>query len=506
MKFPKPGRSVDEGGGGGGGNAGSGGNGGNGRPGSNGTTRRPNVRKVNYALVGTIVVTVLTVGLLAGMTKSEWQQYYQWGFTTRDIHTTGDYFTLPNSSKVKVGGVEVGRIDSVEREPDGSAVMHLRVESDVIDKVGSEPSANIRPVSLLGGVIYVDLIPGGDRTQPWTDDIPVQRTQLPTELSQVVQAIQPDAVRGIPASINGLNSALQAGAGRSIQSLAHDAPAALGPGAGVIDALQGNNPGSDLPAVVDGLQRTTAVLSRQDGQIESILTNLHTTTTAFRDSSKNTSQAIHDLPAALDTAQPGLARLGGTLDKLKDTAGPARPVVQQAGVLLDHLDPVLVKARPVISDLRGALEQTRPLVQGLIPASQDLTTVFNGLNAPLDRVNGPVVDTLEAGYTPNEGADAGRRHSQVPGQHADKLREELGPMIRSLNGAAGYNDANAHGLAFNVGVGTGSIAGVGGLSLPTLYGLLNPAQSAVPMAAATSAALPAPVAGLLPQATTGGNR
>jgi hypothetical protein len=36
--------------------------------------------------------------------------------------------------------------------------------------------------------------------------------------------------------------------------------------------------------------------------------------------------------------------------------------------------------------------------------------------------------------------------------------------------------------------------------------LLNPAQSAVPMAAATSAALPAPVAGLLPQATTGGNR
>ena len=87
-----------------------------------------------------------------------------------------------------------------------------------------------------------------------------------------------------------------------------------------------NNPGNDLPAVVDGLQRTTAVLSRQQGQVESILTNLHTTTTAFRDSSKNTAQAIHDLPAALDTAQPGLARLGGTLDKLQATAGPARPI------------------------------------------------------------------------------------------------------------------------------------------------------------------------------------
>lgn len=479
---------------GGGGNGG----GGNGRD-RNGTTKRPNVRKVNYALVGTIVVALLAFGLLAGMTKSEWQQYYQWGFTTRDVHTTGDYFTLPNSSKVKVGGVEVGRIDSVTREPDGSATMHLRVESDVIDKVGSEPSANVRPVSLLGGVIYVDIIPGGDRTQPWTDAIPVQRTQLPTELSQVVQSIQPDAVKGIPASINGLDNALKAGSGQAIQGLAKDAPAALGPGAGVIDALQGTNPGNDLPAVVDGLQRTTAVLSRQDGQIESILSNLHTTTTAFRDSSKNTVQAIHDLPDALDTAQPGLARLGGSLDKLRDTAGPARPVVQQAGVLLDHLDPVLVKARPVVSDLRGALDQTRPLVQGLIPASRDLTTVFNGLNTPLDRVNGPIVDTLNSGYSPNEGADAGRRHSQVPGEHADKLREEIGPMIRGLNGAGGYHDANGHGIAFNVGVGSGSIAGVGGLSLPQLYSLLNPAMSA-------PAALPAPVAGLLPQATTGGNR
>ncbi|MCD2193750.1 MlaD family protein [Actinomycetospora endophytica] len=480
------------------------GDGGNGKDSGNGdgSTKRPNVRKVNYALVGTIVVAVLTLGLLAGITKSEWQQYLQWGFTTRDIHTTGDYFTLANSSKVKVGGVEVGRIDSVEREPDGSAVMHLRIESDVPDKVGSAPSANVRPVSLLGGVIYVDIIPGGDRTQPWTDDIPVQRTQLPTELSQVVQGIQPDAVKGIPASINGLDRALKAGSGQAIQGLAKDAPAALGPGAGVIDALQGTNPGNDLPAVVDGLQRTTAVLSRQDGQIESVLTNLHTTTSAFRDSSKNTVQAIHDLPDALDTARPGLARLGGSLDKLRDTAGPARPVVQQAGVLLDHLDPVLVKARPVVSDLRAALEQTRPVVQGLIPASKDLTTVFNGLNTPLDRVNGPIVDTLESGYSPNQGADAGRRHADVPGEHADKLREEIGPMFRGLNGVAGYNDANGHGIAFNVGGGTGTIAGNPGISLPTLYALLNPAGSALPMA--SQAALPAPVAGLLPQ--TGGNR
>ncbi|GAA4826821.1 hypothetical protein GCM10023201_11970 [Actinomycetospora corticicola] len=486
------------------------GDGGNG--GENGTVKRPNVRKVNYALVGTVVAVVIAIGMLLGITKSEWQQYLMWGFTTRDVHTTGDYFILDNSSKVKVGGVEVGRIDSVERQPDGTAVMHLRIADDVAQKVGSAPSANVRPVSLLGGVIYIDIIPGGDRTQPWVDDIPIERTQLPTEVGAVVQAIQPDAIKGIPGAINGFDRAFKAGAGQSLQGLAKDAPSVLGPGAGVIDSLQGTQPGTDLPAVVNGLQQTTAVLSRQDGQIESILGNLHATTTAFRDSSKATSQAIRELPDALDTAKPGLARLGGSLDRLRDTAGPARPVVQQAGVLLDHLDPVLVKARPVIGDLRAALYDLRPVVQDLTPVSRDLTTIFDGLNPTLDRVNGPIYDTLTGPYAANQGADAGRRHTPIPTtrESADQLYKEVGPMLRGVNGVAGYNDANGHGIAFNVGVGSGSIAGANGISLPNLYLLLTALQgggaaTAAPTAALTGA-VPAPVAGLLGQGTTGGTR
>jgi phospholipid/cholesterol/gamma-HCH transport system substrate-binding protein len=480
------------------------GDGDGGSGGGNGAVKKPNVRKVNYALVGTVVAVAIAVGMLLGITKSEWQQYLMWGFTTRDVHTTGDYFILDNSSKVKVGGVEVGRIDSVEPQPDGTAVMHLRIADDVAQKVGSAPSANVRPVSFLGGVIYIDIIPGGDRTQPWVDDIPIERTQLPTELGAVVQAVQPDAIKGIPGAINGFDRAFRAGAGQSIQGLAKDAPAVLGPGAGVIDSLQGTQPGTDLPAVVNGLQQTTAVLSRQDGQIESILGDLHTTTTAFRDSSKATAAAIHELPSALDTAKPGLQRLGWSLDRLRDTAGPARPVVQQAGVLLDHLDPVLVKARPVIGDLRAALVDLRPTVQGLVPASQDLTTVFNGLNPTLDRLNGPIYDTLTAGYTPNEGADAGRRHTQVPRERADALYQEIGPMLRGVNGAAGYNDANGHGIAFAVGVGSGSIGGAAGISLPELYALLGVLNGGNPTTS-LAGAVPAPAAGLV-QGLTGGTR
>ena len=91
------------------------------------------------------MITVVALGLALGISKPEWQQYFTWGFTTREINFPGDYFTLPNASKVKVAGVEVGRIDSVKQRDDGTATYTVRVQSDIIDKVGSAPSANVRP-------------------------------------------------------------------------------------------------------------------------------------------------------------------------------------------------------------------------------------------------------------------------------------------------------------------------------------------------------------------------
>lgn len=475
-----------------------------GKKGGEGRSSRggPNVRRTNYTLIGTVVTSLLAIGLILGITRPEWQQYLDWGFTTREVHMTGDYFVLANSSKIKIGGVEVGRIDNIEREPDGSSVMKVRVRSDVPDLVGSAPSANLRTATLLGGIVYIDLLPGGDRTQPWRDPIPVERTQLPTELSQVVQTIQPDALKGLPATVNGLQGALNNGGVQAIGDLGRYAPGALGPGAGVINSLSGNNPGTDLPAVVNGLQKTTAVLHRQDGQIQSILADLHTTTSAFAASSKPTAQAIHELPSALDTARPGLARLSGTLDNLKATAGPARPTVQELDKLLQRLDPFLVHARPVVNDLRYALIETRPLVQALVPASQDLRTVFDGLDPTLDRVNGPIIGALEDGFHPDSGNQAGRRHEPLSASNiardnpAPKLRQELGPFARGLGAASGYYDARAHGVSFSVNAGTESFGGGVPIDLPTLYQVFTGMIPPLTGSSASAAAARGPLAGL----------
>lgn len=481
-----------------------GGNSNSGNGGQNAPVRKPNVRRSNFALVGTVVISILVIGLALGIAKPEWQQYFKFGFTTREINFSGNYFVLNNAAKVKLGGVEVGRIDNVTQREDGTATYKVRVLPDVIDKVGSAPSANLRPVSLLGGIEYVDLQPGGDRTQPWNDAIPLERTHLPVELGAVLQSIQPDAVAGIPAGINGLQGALDNGGGPALKRLAREAPPALEPGGRVLNALTGNNPGSDLPNVVSGLQKTSAVLARKDGQIESVLRDLRTTSSAFAQSSANTSLAIRKLPVTLDTARAGLARLSITLDKLEETAPEARPTVRELDRLLQRLDPVLVKARPVVNDLRYALEETRPLVEDLVPAAKDLRYTFKNLDPSLVRLAGPVTDALESGYDPTDDtaqtgangntfytagplgdpvvssteytADTGRRHAGISASDNPKptLREEAAQFIRRANGAVGYYDRfGGSATAFSAGIGTDSAPGLEQLAQQLVQGLLG---------------------------------
>lgn len=474
-------------------------------------------RRPRYFVVGTVTVSTLLIGLLLGMTKPEWQQYLDWGFTTREVHTKGDYFTLNNSSKVKLAGVEVGRIDNVTREADGTALMKVRIKHDVIDKVGTEPSAVLRPATLLGGIIYMDLRPGGDRTRPWEDDIPLERTALPVELSQVVQSLQPDAVKGIPTSINALQGTLANGGTQALQKLAAAAPPAFGPGAGVIDSLSGYRPGTDLPDLVNGLQRTSSVLSEKDGQIESIVKDLKGTTGAFAASSAPTAQAIDQLPAALDTAIPGLQRLNVTLDTLQADAAPIRPSVQQLDTTLQRLNPTLVNARPVVADLRAALPPTRALVQDLVPTSTGLQPIFNGLDPSLTRLNGPVLTQINSG-NPGAVAPTSRQGDpallSTPGEQAT-LREELTPFFQGLsNTTHNYEDGQGHQIAFNVGFGSGSIGGtpdVAGLTPTELYVLLvrqfNPNfLRPIPTSAGTNSALSPLTQGASPLTSlTGGN-
>jgi phospholipid/cholesterol/gamma-HCH transport system substrate-binding protein len=422
-------------------------------------------RKLPTAVVALIVFAVVVGALVAAIGKPQLTTWFAQlgGAEVRHVHFAADQFLLEDASKVKIAGVNSGVVDRVHPSPGGGADVTLVVDHEAISKVGDTPSARLRPTTLLSGLFYIEIVPGGDRTADWTEDIPLDRTRLPVEVDDLAERLQPDALEGAKAAVTQLDTTLgEAGGNDALHDLLADAPGTLGPAAGVLESVRGTRPDVDLAGLVTNLQKTSAVLTQKDGQLDGIIATLHDTSRVFADTSRPVADAIRNLPATLDTTNAGLTRLDGSLDRLKDTAGPARPSVQQLDTLLDKIQPVLTDARPLVADLRVALQDVRPLVSDLVPASDGTRQVLDDLSGPvLDRVNGPVKDTVFTGYQ-------GTGPYQAT-QGDNPFYQELGYMFSGLAKAGAYTDPAGHAVAFHPGAGLGTASGVGNVSLEQMY-------------------------------------
>lgn len=418
-------------------------------------------------------VVVLVVTLLAGYALVEKERLataLRPGDIVR-VQFAQDYHLQPFVSQVKIAGVPVGVVSSVSRADDGSALVEIKVDDGVTDKLGDAPRAVLRPTTILGGKYYVELAPGGDRTT-FAGTIPVERTRIPVELQQLADTLQPDAVKGIRSATQSLDGTLRAGGGSAIERLLAHAPGTLDAATPVLQGLQGTDPRTDLTSVVHGFESTARVLTENPGQLDSIVQNLQQVTSTLDNRRTDIATAIADLPRTLDNADDGLAHLGVTLGKLRDTADPARPVAQELDVFLEHADPVLARTRPLLTDVRGLLTDVQPLVEQLVPAAHGTTKVLDDVRGPvLDRVNGPIMNRVLSPFK-GTGIYAG-------GGSDHPLYKEVGYMFATMDRASSLTDPNGTAVGLQPGFGGGSIAGTP-INFEQLMNTLAHLQGATP--------------------------
>jgi phospholipid/cholesterol/gamma-HCH transport system substrate-binding protein len=388
----------------------------------------------------------LGLGFLAGVLIIGWAVFNKAQITTWltpgetiKVNFASDYRLRPYFSQVKIAYVPVGMVTGVSKADDGSAIVDVKLYGDSRDRLGSEPSAVIRPTTLLGGNYFLDLEPGGDRGRFNADLIPKERALLPVELDKVAKALQPDALAGMKGTVTKFDETLAGGGTAALQRLAADAPGALRPTGQVLDALRGTDPNHDLTNVVNGFEATARELAEPKGRLDSILVDLASTSAVFGNRSQEFSATIDELPDALHSANKGLKRLNTTLDVLKDTADDIRPSARELDKTLKRLDPVLRRARPVVRDLRDVLDDTRPLLEELVDNCDDLKHVVRDVRPTLDRVNGPISDLILGTY-----------HGSGPYAQTftDKpVFQELGYAVADLDRAT-MQDKNGSGIAF----------------------------------------------------------
>ncbi|NKQ55482.1 MCE family protein [Amycolatopsis sp. K13G38] len=364
-----------------------------------------------------------------------------------------DYRLVANSSDVKVAGVVVGKVTDIGKDDKGQAVVSMKVDDGTSDKLGTTPSAIIRPTTLLGGNYYIELVPGGAHKPFDGTPIPVSRTSIPVELDQVLAAIPGRARQSIQDTTRLTDQTLRAGAGSAAGDLLRDAPGTLAPADDVLSALRGTQPQQDLYRLVPDLDKAVTAMTRQKGQLADIIGSLDTVSGSLAAQRAPLSEAVAGLPSTLAATKDGLGALQGTLQRLTTTATGARPAVAELTPLLQKANPVVAQARPLVNDLRPLLHQALPLVNELVPTSTQATATLNNVRGPvLDRVNGPIAKTVLSPWT-------GTGAYQGDGGNGHKFYEELGYLAAHTANLSQYGNNNGRMLGLGLGAGVSSVGG-----------------------------------------------
>jgi phospholipid/cholesterol/gamma-HCH transport system substrate-binding protein len=348
-------------------------------------------------MLGVVVVLAITAWGIAAFSTARIGSFLSSGDTVQ-AELSRQYKLRDFEDKIKLAGVDVGEVTGADPTDHGTTMITMRVDPDVREKLGDTPSAALRPTLVVGGIYYIALTPGGvGNTFPDGGTIPIDRTTVPVELDRVLTTLTPPAQQGIQTTARELDGALAQGGKPAVKDLVRTAPRVLGAAAPVVDAVNGTRPGTDLPELVDGLERTSAVLNKRKGQLGSILDSLDRTSAALAASRRPLTDAIHTAPETLRTARAGLTDLQPTLDRLVETAPAFRPSARELDTTLKELDPVIARTRPVVSDLNHLLDDARPLVGKLVPTTDRASRVLDDVRGPvLDRVNGPIMDTVNS--------------------------------------------------------------------------------------------------------------
>ncbi len=343
------------------------------------------------------------------------------------------------SNPVRVKGVDVGKIEKIERDPSGEgALITMRVEEDGFE-LKRDARAAIYWRTLLGRNMYIELDPGSSDAPPLGDaKIALERTETQVEFDELLDSYDEDGREGVRTFFQEADEALEGDeAGRAI--------AELGPGLtpvpAAMRALRGTRPGEDLPELVSSASKALDALGRDEAALAGLLDGAQATVGVLAARRADLGRILEDSPAAMRDTQATTARLRRTLDvldpvaselrpgvrRLDEAAPPARAALAQVSRLTPTALPTLRDLRPALASLRTAGEQGSPFVRDLGPT--------------LVRLRDEILPFLD------------KRDGTTDLRNV----EAIGPFFSVLSDSSAQFDANGHMQRFQAGQGERSL-------------------------------------------------
>jgi phospholipid/cholesterol/gamma-HCH transport system substrate-binding protein len=308
------------------------------------------------AAIGLIVAILFVVGFYLGFTK-------RIPFTSRgyELHATlENATTLKPNSPVRIAGVNVGKVNTVEA--DGNVAEATFTVSDQGLPIHRDATITLRPRLFLEGNFFLDLRPGSP-SAPELDSgstIPMTQTTTAVQIDEILTSLQSDTRTNLKRALEGYGKALNA-APTAAEDATQDPDVQGLTGAQAIDetfryggkagrtsaivnqAFLGEHP-HDLSNLIRAQRDLFTKLASTDGSLSDLITNFNITAGALASESANLSASIRELAPTLQEAEPSLRHLNDALPPFRALARESLPGIRELPATIRAGSPWLVQA------------------------------------------------------------------------------------------------------------------------------------------------------------------
>ncbi len=334
--------------------------------------KRADQRGLSPFMAGLISVALVAIAVFFAFTKANpFANPYELKGAFQNANS------LKANSPVRIAGVEVGKVKTIEAIPggkkEGAAIVTMELKKSALP-IHEDAQLKVRPRVFLEGNFFVDIKPGSPsaKTLKSGQTIPTNQTASPVQLGEVLAALQSDTRSDLQVFLKEYSKGLEGKGARGFNEALRTGPRAFRSTAIASDALLGIEPTKDLQRVFRGQARTFAALNEDENALKGLVTNFNTVAGAFASQDAALERTIPALDRTLRVGSPALASLNSALPTLRVFSREALPGVRSSGPTLEASLPFIKQARLLVrpTELRGTARQLRLQIPNFVTLSR----------------------------------------------------------------------------------------------------------------------------------------
>ncbi len=342
-----------------------------------------------------------------------------------------DSFNVVPNSDIRMQGVKIGRVNTVE--PKGSlSEVAFEIEEEDHQQLYRDATVKVRTKTLVGES-YLQVEPGSPSSGklPTGSTLPLEANQESVPLERILSTIDPETRKQIRRNMEGLGDGLDEKGDELNATFAAMKPA-VASGGRLMNVLEPQR--QQLAALIDNTGEVLEAFGERETAFRGLVVDAKRTaeTVAARDARLR--ESIEELPATLDRARTSVAKLSTFSARATPTVRDLKLASVDLAPAVRDLEPTARQTRTLFNELEPFLDRFNPLLSELTPATKKLSTLIRPLDAVLRQIN------PAAAYLKPYSADISAFFSNVPAIIDDRDALGLKGRVYSLVGPNQYTN------------------------------------------------------------------